>query len=152
MRCAHTSSCSIAAARKRVRRAQQHTASFRLQPARQLPDRGGLARPVHAHHHDDGGRLGHLRHRPLGRFQHFQEVLADQALELAGIAHQVARDTFTDSLQDLSRGLGADVGRDQRVLQLLQNLGVDLLAPADGVFELLHQPGARLLHAGFQTF
>ena len=48
--------------------------------------------------------------------------------------------------------LRADVGRDQRVFQLLQNLGVDLLASADGVFKLLHQARARLLDAGFQAF
>jgi len=63
----------------------------------------------------------------------------------------VARDTLADSLQDLGRGLGADIGCDQRVLQLLQNICVDLLAYADGVLKFLHQPGASLLYAGFQT-
>ena len=47
--------------------------------------------------------------------------------------------------------LRADVGGDERVFQLFENLGVDFLAAADGVLELLHQPGAGLLDAGLQT-
>src|SRR2546426_8153546 len=37
--------------------------ALRLQAARELADGGGLPRSVDAHHHDDGGRLGHFGNR-----------------------------------------------------------------------------------------
>ena len=46
-----------------------------------------------------------LRQRALGGFQDFEQVLADQAFELGGIAHQVARHALADALQDFRRGL-----------------------------------------------
>ena len=89
---------------------------------------------------------------PLGGLQNFQQMLADQALQFGGIAHQVALHALADALQNLRGGLHADVGADQRVLQLVQQIGVDLLAAAERVFQRVHQAGARLLHAALQSF
>ena len=49
-------------------------------------------------------------------------------------------------------GADADIGGDERVLQLIQQIGVDLLFALQGVFERGNQTGARLLHAALELF
>ena len=79
MRVPHTCNCSIAAARNV---SAAHNSTLRpsdLIAAGQLPDGGGFARAVDAHHDHDGGRLSHVRHRPIGCFQDFQQMLRDES-------------------------------------------------------------------------
>src|ERR1700674_1734174 len=59
---------------------------------------------------------------------------------------------LANALQNFGRGRAANVGCDERVFELVQDPGVDFLAPTDGVLELLHQPRARFLDAGFEAF
>ena len=42
--------------------------------------------------------------------------------------------------------------RDERVFQLVEQIGVDLLLALERVFQRGNQPGARLLHAALQSF
>ena len=93
-----------------------------------------------------------MRQRTLGRLQDLEQVLADQAAQLGGVAHHFAVHLLADALQNFGGGLDADVGADERVLQLVQKIGVDLLAAGERVFEARHQTGARLLHAALQPF
>ena len=113
-----------------------------LKRLRQLADGGGLARPVHAHHQDHRRRLGDPRHGALGGLQNFEQVLADQSSQFAGVAHLVALHALADALQNLVGGADADVGGDQRVLQLVQQVGVDFLLALQRVFERA-KPGRR---------
>ena len=55
-----------------------------------------------------------------------------------------------DALQNLVGGAHADVGGDQRVLQFVQQVGIDLLLALQGVFQRGNQTGARLLHAALE--
>ncbi len=55
-------------------------------------------------------------------------------------------------VQNLLGGAHADIRGDQRGLQLVEQAGVDLLLPLEGVFERGDQPGARLLDAALQLF
>ena len=97
------------------------------------------------------GGCADLRQRALGGFQDFEQMLADQRFDFGGIAQQMTLHALADALQNLGRGADADVGGDERVLELFEDIGVDFLAPADGVFQLLHQPGAGFLDAGLET-
>ena len=83
--------------------------------------------------------------------QNFEQVLADQPANFARVADQLAIDALPDALQDLFHGSYADVGGDERVLQLVEQIGVDLLPAGDDVFEAIDEAGARLLDAGFQA-
>src|ERR1700680_2575212 len=78
-------------------------------------------------------------------------MFADEVLELGCIADLMPGAALPDSLQDLGRGLRANVGGNQRVLQLIENAGIDFLAAADRVFKLFDQTGASLLNAGLET-
>ena len=55
-------------------------------------------------------------------------------------------------VQDLVGGADADIGGDQRELQLVEQVGVDFLLALERVFERGDQPRARLLDAALQLF
>ena len=134
-----------------VGRAQQHAAAFGLIPAGQLPDGGGFARAVHAHDKHHGRRLGHVGNRPLGRFQHFEKMLRDELLDFARVGQLLAVRALADALQNFADRVHADVGGDERILQLVEQVGVDFLAAGDSVFQAIHQARTRLLDAGLQA-
>ena len=50
----------------------------------------------------------------------------------------MALHALPDALQNLGRGFSANVGGDERVFYFFENVGVDFLAAADGVLQLLH--------------
>ena len=64
----------------------------------------------------------------------------------------MALHALADAVQDLLGGAHADVGGDQRVFQLVEQVGVDFALALQRVFERGDQPGARLLHAAFEFF
>jgi len=92
------------------------------------------------------------RHGALGGLQNFQQVLADQPFDFGRVANHAAIHTLTDALQNFTGGAYPDIGTDQRELQLVEQIGVDLLGALQHVLEPRHQPGARLLHAALQAF
>ena len=98
-----------------------------LEALRQFADGGGLARAVHAHHQDHGRRLGDARRRALAGLQNFEQLLANQPLQFGGVAQLVAVHALADALENLVGRAHADVGRDERVLQLVEQVGVDFL-------------------------
>jgi hypothetical protein len=77
-------------------------------------------------------------------------VFADQVLQLGGVGELVPVDALPDAFQDLAGGAHADIGGDQRGLQLVQQIGIDLLLALQRVFERGDQSGARLLHAALE--
>src|SRR5579862_938934 len=78
-------------------------------------------------------------------------MLLDKAPELRGVGDLMALHALADALQNFSGGFRADICGDERVFKLVQNFGVDLLAAADGVLDLLQQARPGLLNAGFQA-
>jgi len=64
----------------------------------------------------------------------------------------MAVDALADKLQDFRRGFGSDIGGDERVFELFEDVGVDFLASADGVLDFLHEAGAGFLNAGLEAF
>ena len=60
--------------------------------------------------------------------------------------------TLADAVQDFLGGPHADIGADERVFELVQQVGVDFLPALQDVFEPGNQAGARLLHAAFEFF
>ena len=57
-----------------------------------------------------------------------------------------------DALQDLFGGAHADIGRNERVFQLIEQVRIDLLAALQRVFQAGNQPRPGLLHSAFQFF
>ena len=92
-----------------------------------------------------------MRHGPLGRFQYLQQMLRDELLDLLGVANLFAVHALADALQNLGGGIDADIGGNQRIFHFFENIGVDLFAPGDGVFQAIHQTFAGLLNPRFQT-
>ena len=80
----------------------------------------------------------------------FEQVLADEVLQLGGVAKLVALHALADALQDFVGGADADVGGDERVFQLIEQIGIDFFLALQGVFERGDQAGARLLHAALE--
>ena len=80
------------------------------------------------------GGCGDVRERALGGFQDFEQVFADQGFDFGDVAELVAFYALADALQDFGGGVGADVGGDEGVFDLFEDVGVDFLAAADGVF------------------
>ena len=139
------------AAARNVSAAQSSTVRCFVAEARgELADGGGLARAVDADHQHHRRRLRHARRRAFAGLQDLQQVLADQALQLGGVVELVAVHPLADAFQDFVGGAHADIGGDQRVLQLIEQIGVDLLLALKGVFERGDQPGARLLYAALE--
>ena len=91
-----------------------------------------------------------MRERAFGGLQHFEQMFANQAFEFRGIAEHFAIDALADALEDLRGGLDADVGGDQRVLELLEEVGVDLFPSGNEIFDTIDQPGAGLLNASLE--
>ena len=68
------------------------------------------------------------------------------------IAHQLAIHALADAVQNFVRGGDADIGADQRVFEFFEQIGVDLLAAGDDVFDARDKPVARLLNAALEFF
>jgi hypothetical protein len=118
----------------------------------QLADGGGLARAVDAYHQHHGRRLGDVRHGPFARLQNLEQMLADEISQLAGVAHQAAVHALLDPVQNFLGGLDADVGADERELQLVEQVGVDGLTAGECFLQARDQAGARLLDALLELF
>ncbi len=129
---------------------QDHGAAFALITLREFADGGGLPCPVHTHDHDDSGRLGDARHGAVGRFEDFKEVLFDEAFDFGGVIELVTLGAFADAVEDLVGGFDADIGAEEGVFKLIEEIGIDLFFAADGVFERGDKPGAGFLDPGFE--
>ena len=125
---------------------QHQGVPFRLELLRELADGGGLAGAVDADHQDHerllrgidakGDRHGRERALDLRR-QDLADRVRRDALLVAALAH---------GLRDPGRGLDAEIGLDQRVLELLQRVGVEL-ALGEQAGDALGQRRGGALHA-----
>ena len=76
----------------------------------------------------------------------------DELLDFAGVGQLLAVRPLPDVLEYFGSRVYADVGGDERILQLVEQVRIDFFSAGDGVFQPVHQPGASLLNAGFQAF
>ena len=58
---------------------------------------------------------------------------------------------LADAFENFGHRIHADVGGDERIFQLVEQISVDFFAAGDGVFQAIHQAGTRLLDAGLQA-
>jgi hypothetical protein len=131
--------------------AEQDGFAVVLQALGEFADGGGFAGAVDADHHDDPRRLIGLHQRAFGGFEHTEQVFLDELAEFRGVVHQVAGDPLADGFEDIGGGADADIGRNQRVFKLFEEIGVDLLLAVDHVFDAVHESGAGFLYALFQA-
>ncbi len=68
-----------------------------------------------------------------------------------GVGQLLAIGALPDAFEYFGGRVYADVGGDERVLQLVKQICVDLLTARDGVFQAIHQARASLLDPGFQA-
>ncbi len=59
---------------------------------------------------------------------------------------------LADAVENLLRGGDADVGADERILEFIEQVGVDFLLGADDVFDARDQARASLLNAALEFF
>ena len=131
--------------------AEQHAFAFGPVAGGEFTDGGGFARAIHAHDQHDGGRRGRFHDGPFGGFEHAEQMLADEVLDFAGIAHQLAVHPLADVFEDFGDGADADVSGDERILQFVKQIAVDLLAAFERIFNFVDETGTRLRDSGFQT-
>ena len=156
---------------KGVRGAEHHAAAFLAKAVGELADAGGLARAVDADNENHAraaailrsGDAAGCRHiRPDRRVQDSNDVRLDLALELRGIGERVAVHLFAHGIEDFARRLHAQVGGEQRGLQILEDRRIDLalaeknrvnglgkrrLGLADGLLQPLEECRLRLILA-----
>ena len=98
------------------------------------------------------GGLGDLGHGALDGLQDFEQMLADESFQLAGVANQLAVDALADAFENFGGGGDADIGGNQRVFELIEQFGVNLLLAGDQILDLADQASARLLDARLEAF
>jgi len=131
---------------------EEDGALFVLEAAGEFADGGGFTAAVDAHHEHDGGRIGDVRRGAFAGLEDFEEVFADEVLQLGGVGELAAVDALADAFQNFAGGAHADIGGDEGGLQLIEEIGIDLLLALQGVFERGDQSGARLLDAALEFF
>src|SRR6185436_13738294 len=130
---------------ERVARGEQHRFFLQLQPVRELADRGGLARPVHAGDHDDEGLHAAGVERFLQRGEQPGDRVAQRRLQRGAV---LGFSSPHGGEQRLRRG-DAAVGLQQRGLELLVQGLVDALA-REQLFDRRVQHIARAREAGLE--
>ena len=123
-----------------VARCQQHAVIVFLEQMRELGDGGGLARAVDPDHED------HLRAGEGGDFERFRHRAQDRGDFLGDRLFQLARGDFEPEAlvrkprADAGGGGRAEVGEDQRVLDLIEGLVIKLGGAAAAAGQIGAQP------------
>jgi hypothetical protein len=78
-------------------------------------------------------------------------MLTDEITKFAGVVDEFAVHALANALEDFVGGAHADVGANELIFELFEQIGIDLLFAVDGVFNRLHQSGAGLLNALLET-
>jgi len=133
-----------------VARGEHHLAALGRQAAGELADGGGLARAVHADHQDHvrAPRLVDLE-RSAHRADDVEQRLAQRVEQCVEVAEFLARHLAAQVVEDLLRGLDADVGTDQARLEFVEDGIVDLAARQQ-VGEVVGEPGIAAIELGAQ--
>src|SRR5690348_8223615 len=150
---------------------KDYAAMLLPQPVCQFADAGRFAGAIDPHDEDyararavwrrgDTASAGNVR--SSRSVQDAQDVRFDFALELRGVGESVAIQFFADGVEDFARGVDAEVGGEQRRLEVLEERRVDLalaeknringfgkrrLGLADGLLQLLKERRFRLVFA-----
>jgi hypothetical protein len=136
---------------KRIGGTQKNGVSFILVPPRKLADGSRLSRPVDTDHHDNRRRRCNPRHRTVIRLKNLEKALLDEIAQFLCVADQLAVSADADLIQNLRRGAHADIRRNERIFELIQQVGVNLLAAGDHVFDTVDESGACLLDTCLQA-
>src|SRR5207237_2017552 len=115
-------------------------------------DGRGLARSVYADNHNHGRRLIHVSERAVVGLERLEKEFADEAAQFGRIADEFTVHAFADSLQNLFGRGDADVGADERELEFLEQIGINLFLPRNDVFDARNKPVARLLNTALEFF
>ena len=84
--------------------------------------------------------------------ENLEQMLADEALQFGCVVQLMPLDALADAFQDFLGGAHTHVGRDERALELVQQIGIDLFFPLERVLERGNQAGAGLLYAALELF
>ena len=148
---AHTTSWSMAAARKVSAAPSMTRFPLVLQLPRELADGGGLAGAVDSHHHDHGGRLDLHAQPRLGGLEAGLEVVLEHHGELAGIADVPLLHHLLQVLHESGAGGDSHVGCDEDVFEGLPERFVDAPAEAEQVLDVVDESLAGLAQAVAQA-
>src|SRR5262249_15256890 len=110
---------------ERVPRGEQDLVAPGLEQLRELADRGGLARAVHAREHDDERLAPGSRERRLERREQLGEDRVQLGFELGGALQPALAAALAQAREQVLGGIDAGIGREQRGLELLEQRLVD---------------------------
>src|SRR5581483_5841188 len=122
---------------------QQHGPILVQHPLRELAGRGGLAGAVDAGHEDHEGPGAADLERTLERGQQCQQRRLERIADFGPVFQPAALDPRTRLLQQVTRGIHADVAGEQDIFQLLEQRLVDAPCAGQQRIELCAQPRAR---------
>ena len=131
-----------------IRRRYDYLLALRLEIRRKLAYRGGLACAVDAYHHDNRRLCVKLQLVVAG--EHFRNDVAQELLDVRGVGGASALYSLAKFVAYLHGGLSADIGKDQRFLQLVEKVLVYLREAVHQQLQLAHEAVLRLLQAVFQ--
>src|SRR5262245_23686114 len=78
-------------------------------------------------------------------------MFANQPAQFGCVAQLMPLDAFPDAVENFFGSANADIGRDEREFQLVEQVGVDLLFALECIFEGVDKSGARFLNAALQA-
>ena len=113
---------------KGVSGGQQNTGPMVCKVRRQLADGCGLARAIHAHHHDDGGFVFANHQRFLQRLQHLAQAGDQNVFQRHRVSDAAAQHLAAQVGQQKFGGGNTGVGHQQSAFQVLVQRFVDLRA------------------------
>ncbi len=131
--------------------AEQDGLAFAAVHGGELAAGGGLAGAVHADHHDDLGRRGGVRDGRVDRGEDAEQLGLEQDFELRAAGDALAQRALAQAGEDGVGRRAADVGGEQRQLQVVERAVVDLAGErgdrAERLVQRVTRAGDRLLHA-----
>ena len=151
VRCAHTFSCSMAAARK-----VSPAASITLWPSSRrrrasLPMVVVLPEPLTPTTRITNGRCAASMRSGCAQGARISTMLArSAAIRARDVGELLARDARAQSVEDVLGRLDADVRAEQARLELLEDLRIDLAA-AEQVGQIVGEPGVAAIEAAAQA-
>ena len=112
---------------ERVGGGQHHELAFVIEPRGELADGRRLARAVHAGDQHHEGLLGRIDGEGLlDRPQHILDLAGDEPADFL-VAERAVAAVLLHGSRDLARRIDAEIGLDQKILELLQGRGIERL-------------------------
>ena len=131
-----------------IGRGNDHALFLLFQLCGNLSDRGGFSHTVDTDHQNDRG-LG-CKLQGLVLTKHIAEVAVQKILDLGGILQPSVLHCLAKIFEDLLGGIHTEVGRDQKLLQLIKQILINFMKGLKKIVDLSDNGVFRLQKSVFQ--